>query len=167
MSCRKNGDRRRRSFTDAHRRPVSAASRCTLALAALFLLGCGGGDVLELAGGGRTAWQDYDGKWLLVNYWAEWCSPCRREIPELNEIQTAGVAVLGVNFDELQGADLDASIDALGIRFPVALADPRERWGADRPEVLPTTLVIAPDGRLHDVLVGPQDRVTLAVAMAR
>ena len=139
-------------------------SRFILALLPVLLLACDTATV-EVAGGGRTPWQAYDGKWLLVNYWAEWCSPCRKEIPELNEIQDDAIAVLGVNFDELTGAELDASIDALGIRFPVALADPRERWGADRPDVLPTTLVITPDGRLHDVLVGPQDRDSLSAAM--
>ena len=107
-----------------------------------------------------------EGDWLLVNYWAKWCAPCRVEVPELNEMHAAGTMVLGVNFDGLTGAELNADIADLDIRFPVAVHDPRERWGATRPEVLPTTLVVAPDGSLHAVLVGPQDRESLAEAMS-
>ena len=44
------------------------------------------------------------GKWRVVNYWSEWCAPCRIEIPMLNilsrELSAQGVAVVGVNFDE-------------------------------------------------------------------
>lgn len=69
------------------------------------------------------------GKWLLINYWAEWCGPCRTEIPELNTLAMSehNLEVLGVNFDELRGEELAEAAEALGIRFRVLSDDPAER----------------------------------------
>lgn len=135
------------------------------AFAFAALASCSPTDTLVLADGSEQPWRTLEGDWLLVNYWAKWCAPCRVEVPELNEMHEAGTTVLGVNFDGLAGAELHADITDLGIRFPVALYDPRERWEAARPEVLPTTLIVAPDRSLHAVLVGPQSRESLMAAM--
>ena len=153
---------RHRSFIDGPRRGLHFVC-AAIALAAL--VSCDPTDTLALADGSEQPWSTLEGDWLLVNYWAKWCAPCRVEVPELNEMHEAGTAVLGVNFDGLAGPELDADITDLGIRFPVALHDPRERWGAERPEVLPTTFIVAPDGTLHAVLVGPQSRESLMAAM--
>ena len=100
------------------------------------------------------------GRWLLVNYWAEWCAPCRREIPELNEIHhdsaTSNVYVVGVNFDGIQGEALETLKGQMGIEFPQLREDPSPHWGQAAPTVLPTTYVINPQGELAKVLVGPQ-----------
>src|SRR3546814_7187463 len=51
-----------------------------------------------------------EGQWLVINYWAEWCAPCRTEIPELNaldkQLKSQSASVLGVNFDGLRGSEL-------------------------------------------------------------
>lgn len=138
-----------------------------MALALAALASCNPTETLALSDGSEQPWSTLEGDWLLVNYWAKWCAPCRVEVPELNELHESGTAVLGVNFDGLAGSELQADIAELGIRFPVALHDPRERWEADRPEVLPTTFIVAPDGTLHAVLVGPQSRESLTAAMGR
>jgi thiol-disulfide isomerase/thioredoxin len=53
--------------------------------------------------GRQTLLKDWPGEILLVNFWAPWCAPCRREIPALIEIQrdyaSHGVRVLGISFD--------------------------------------------------------------------
>ena len=157
-----NTRQRHRSFTDG---PRGRLRFLGVALALTALASCDRADTLTLADGTEQPWSALEGDWLLVNYWAKWCAPCRVEVPELNELHEAGTAVLGVNFDGLAGAELQADILELGIRFPVALHDPRERWGAARPEVLPTTFLVAPDGSLHAVLVGPQSRESLTAAM--
>ena len=97
------------------------------------------------------------GDWTFINYWAEWCKPCIKEIPELNRLNAqAGYRVLGVNFDGARGEDLDAQLAALGVAFETLERDPGADYGLERPRVLPTTLVIAPNGSLQQVLVGPQ-----------
>ena len=98
-------------------------------------------------------------RWLLVNYWAVWCAPCRQEIPELNRLAAEHadtLQVLGVNFDGLQGAELAAAVKLMGIDFATATADPASRFGFSRPKVLPTTFIIDPAGTLRHELQGPQ-----------
>lgn len=109
---------------------------------------------------------DSMGSWTFVNYWAKWCKPCIKEIPELNRLHLReGVRVLGVNYDGAQGEDLQAELQSLDVQFPTLAMDPAARFGVDRPQVLPTTLVINPEGALMAVLVGPQtEESLLAVA---
>jgi len=105
---------------------------------------------------------------VFINYWAEWCAPCREEIPELNDFAAAHaqrVRVLSVNFDGVTGEQLSAQIAGLGIAFPTLLTDPRAALGVPPPQGLPETLVIDPQGRLNQVLRGPQTGVTLLAAM--
>lgn len=97
------------------------------------------------------------GSWRLVNYWAIWCTPCREEIPELNALNHyEDITVLGVNYDGKLGDELGEHATALGIRFDLLHEDPSENLGTPRPQVLPTTLVISPDGAVLATLVGPQ-----------
>ncbi len=101
-----------------------------------------------------------DGQWLVINYWAQWCAPCRKEIPELNQLsgqlQNSGVSVLGVNFDGLQGDELAASAKQMDIAFTVLAQDPTARFELPRSEVLPSTYIVDPQGRLARVLRGEQ-----------
>lgn len=97
--------------------------------------------------------------WTVINYWAVWCAPCREEIPELNELarkRADSVRVFGVNYDGARGETLAAAIRELGIEFPVLEVDPQPALGIARPQALPVTLVIKPDGTLLDILLGPQ-----------
>lgn len=109
---------------------------------------------------------DYRGQYLLINYWAEWCGPCRAEIPELNEVaESDSVTVLGVNFDGLIGDELKTLMTEMNVGFPTVLDDPAPRFGLRTPSVLPTTLVIGPTGELQEALVGPQTVASLTAAL--
>ena len=106
------------------------------------------------------------GSWRVVNYWAVWCTPCREEIPELNTLNDYNnINVLGVNYDGKQGDVLQAQADTLGIEFALLANDPSQDLGTSRPQVLPTTLIVAPDGRLLKTLVGPQTAHALLAAL--
>lgn len=99
--------------------------------------------------------------WTVVNYWAVWCKPCREEIPELNELnKDADVQVLGVNFDRKTGEALAVDSKTLGLEF-TNIDDPSQSLGVERPSVLPTTLVINPEGEIEAVMVGPQTAATI------
>ncbi|MEH6585595.1 MAG: TlpA disulfide reductase family protein [Halioglobus sp.] len=108
----------------------------------------------------------YEGRWVVVNYWAKWCKPCIKEIPELNALDSKykQVAVLGVNYDGASGDELQTQITTLGIDFPILLQDPSASLGLALPSVLPTTLILNPDGQLVATLVGPQSLESLALA---
>ncbi len=145
--------------------------RCLQRLAGGLVLLCGcagcGAEPAKLASGGAAALDEWHGRWLLINYWAEWCKPCRDEIPELNALHHAQpeVTVVGVNFDGVSGDKLNALIARMGIEFPVLTSDLRPRWGYDPPGALPMTVLIRPDSVLHKRLLGPQTQETLLAAM--
>ncbi|MDG9930638.1 MULTISPECIES: TlpA disulfide reductase family protein [unclassified Pseudomonas] len=128
-------------------------------VAGLLLAGCADDWGVDQHGRKVTAGQ-LEGQWLVINYWAEWCKPCRTEIPELNrleqELRDKGAQVLGVNFDALQGEALVKATEAFDIRFTVLAQDPAERLELPRNDVLPVTYIIGADGRLRERLVGEQ-----------
>ena len=66
---------------------------------------------------------DYDGKILLINFWATWCAPCRHEMPMLvdlqNEFEAEGLQVLGVAVDDVESARGFAA--NYGISYPILL----------------------------------------------
>lgn len=107
-------------------------------------------------------------KLVLINYWAIWCAPCRKEVPELNELMHLHgdkLHVIGVNFDGSEGEKLRGEVSKLGIEFPNFTRDPRQVWGLEPVTVLPETLVVDRNGNLVHRLVGPQDRVALEMLM--
>lgn len=108
--------------------------------------------------------EQYQGQWLVINYWAEWCKPCAEEIPELNTLDRdySRVTVVGVNYDGATGAALQQQEEKLGVAFSTLASDPAGILGTTRPRVLPTTLIVNPDGKLATTLVGPQTAVSLA-----
>src|SRR5690606_39371150 len=92
-----------------------------LFLAVLVLAGCREAATLTLADGQRQALDDYEGRWLVVNYFAEWCAPCLRELPLLNALsEAAEPAVLAVSFDALPAQALGELQQKYRMLMPVA-----------------------------------------------
>lgn len=137
-----------------------------LMLIALAISGCGAGDRGLTALNGERL--ETRGKVLLVNYWAEWCAPCREEIPELNDFYREHgeqVLVLGINFDQPPAAEVQRQADRFGIAFPLLGAAPEGRWGQAVPQVLPSTFIIDRNGQWQRTLVGPQTAASLQEAI--
>lgn len=137
-------------------------------LASLALAGCSEDWGPDQHGAEVTA-QQLDGQWLVINYWAEWCGPCRTEIPELNALDDAhsDITVLGVNFDGLQGDELKAAATNLGIDFRVLSLDPAERLDLPRSAVLPVTYLLDGKGKVRQQLVGEQSAEGLQEQLAQ
>lgn len=143
-----------------------------IGLMSLLLLACGKQApelTLEKIDDGNVLRQaDWQGKWVYINYWAEWCKPCAEEVPELNAFSKAhpDVLVLGVNFDNVAPADQLRQANALRIEFPLVAGEAvRKAFPHDLPQGLPATFVFGPDGKLVDTLQGPQTAATLAHVM--
>ncbi|MDA8962665.1 TlpA family protein disulfide reductase [Pseudomonadales bacterium] len=102
---------------------------------------------------------NYKGKWLVLNYWAEWCAPCIKEIPELNALDrdySADLDVVAVNFDHIKGQALIDLATRMKITFDIIEKDPADILRLSRPASLPTTYIFGRDGVLFAKLVGPQ-----------
>lgn len=137
--------------------------------AGLLLAGCAEDWGVDQHGQKVTA-EQLDGQWLVINYWAEWCGPCRTEIPQLNrleaQVRADGVRVLGVNFDGLQGERLSQVATTFDIRFTVLAQDPASRLQLPRNDVLPVTYIVDADGKVRERLVGEQTAAGLQARLA-
>lgn len=109
--------------------------------------------------GHKISTTDWKGKWVIINYWATWCDACAEEIPQLNlfyQHKQNQVVMIGVNFDDLAGADLVNAVNQLNIHFPVLQTNPARALGLPALSVLPTTYLINPQGKIVKQLIGPQ-----------
>lgn len=138
-------------------------------IGSVLLSGCGV-DLGTDQNGQKIASDRVDNHWLVVNYWAEWCGPCRTEIPELNKLSELlsgqKVSVFGVNFDNLQGDDLKNASNALGIKFTVLAQDPAEQYDLPKSEALPVTYIIDDKGKVREQLMGEQTAAGVAQKLA-
>ena len=104
------------------------------------------------------------GKWVVLNYWATWCAPCRKEIPELSALHEAreDIIVLGMAFEDTDMESFDEFLEEFHPAYPILLVDvyaPPEPFGA--PKVLPTTIILNPEGIPVKTYLGPVTRENL------
>lgn len=108
--------------------------------------------------GGSERLSDYRGQWVVVNYWATWCKPCRKEIPDLSELHDSrdDITVLGLAFEDTEPADFEAFLQSFPASYPIVVVDvydPPADLGS--PRVLPTTHLIDGSGALVETWLGP------------
>ena len=116
---------------------------------------------------GNGDWAELKGNWVLINYWAEWCKPCLKEIPEFNKLaENKEALVFAYNFDGLQDSALQKAVSKFNISYPSLLAEPSADFGLELPKALPSTIVIRPNGEVKTVLLGEQSLDDLKAAIA-
>ena len=121
-------------------------------------MGCSQPDLLT-SENKKVYLDDLKGKWILINYWADWCPPCIKEIPELNKLNSQfgdQVSVFLFNFDRLEGNELKKQLLKIKAEIPSLISDPQLIYNYDVPDALPVTFVIDKDGKLSMTLKGPQ-----------
>lgn len=114
---------------------------------------------------GEVSLADYRGQYVLVNFWATWCPPCRDEMPDLqayyNSYRDRGFTLLAINEAE-DPATVRQFVEGFGFTFPIALdldGAVMKQYGT---ESLPTSYLIGPDGKLAKTWVpGRLNRATL------
>lgn len=115
--------------------------------------------------------REWDGKVLVINFWATWCPPCREEIPEFVALQQKyaprGLQFVGVAIEEREA--VLPFMEAVGINYPILLGQLTgielsrkygNRWGA-----LPFTAVINREGRIVSVKGGSITRQEMEQAI--
>jgi thiol-disulfide isomerase/thioredoxin len=108
--------------------------------------------------GQEQRWSHSQGNWKVINYFAEWCAPCLREIPELNrffEQHKDEIDMFAVSFDPLNKEQLIALQQRYDIQFSIIDKLNTLPWGG-LPDSLPTTYILDADGKVQKRLKGEQ-----------
>ena len=129
---------------------------------------------LETLEGGRFRLSDWRGHAVVLNFWASWCGPCRREVPALVRAQAehaaAGLIVAGINIEESRGPASDFA-DEFGINYLLPMdfsGDVFRAYGGGGPAGPPRTFFIDPDGTIALIYAGqaPDERIAADAADA-
>lgn len=110
---------------------------------------------------------DFTDKVLIVNYFAEWCAPCLREIPALNEFveqAPSNVQVFAISFDKLPLERLIDLEKKYNIKFAV-ISELHTPFTFERPQYLPATYIKGPNGGSAVALFGEQSIESLNAAL--
>jgi cytochrome c biogenesis protein CcmG/thiol:disulfide interchange protein DsbE len=122
-------------------------------------------ELAKLDGGGTGRIADYRGRWVLVNFWASWCEPCRTEAPMLERFHQQhapdGFTVLGIDLDDATD-DARAFVNEFGLTYPqLRDGDGRERRDAYGMTGFPESFLVDPQGQLALIRRGPVDETIL------
>lgn len=142
----------------------------TLLLSVLALAGCGkpSGDggapgrppmlqaapawKLRSVNGDLVTSGDFQGKVLLLDFWATWCPPCRKEIPGFVALQkkygARGLAVVGISLDEGDVRSVKAFINQFGINYPIVMGTQQVAAAFGGMEGVPTTFIMDRRGNI-------------------
>jgi len=128
------------------------------------------GSVLHDTKGNSIKVSSLKGKWVIINYWADWCDNCIEEIPELNRFyehkQGKNIVLYGVNYDRMTAGDLEMAINKTHIAFPTLLEDPAQTWSSlDEIDALPVTFIIDPNGKVVKKIVGGNTEKSLLTVL--
>jgi thiol-disulfide isomerase/thioredoxin len=112
--------------------------------------------------GGSHSFADWRGQWLLVNFWATWCAPCRQEMPGLDALQAEfgdrGLSVLAIATGHNAPAAMDRFLAETGVDHLTIYLDPKQDLARQAGVLaLPVTLLVDPQGRVQARLIGGAD----------
>jgi len=114
---------------------------------------------LDLLGGGKVTLSDLRGKPVVLNIWATWCPPCRKEMPAIENVYRSykelGLVVIGLNLTSQDSEQAVSDfVQELELTFPIALDRDGSVGDRYRPPGLPTTYFIDDQGVIQSVVVG-------------
>ena len=114
--------------------------------------------VMKDLAGKEQRLSDYQGKWVLVNYWATWCPSCLDEMPDFIDLyekhKAKDLVVLGIAVDYKSEREVRHFADDMLVSYPIILGTPKIFAQFGSPSVLPTTLFYNPLGKLVTIKRG-------------
>jgi thiol-disulfide isomerase/thioredoxin len=145
------------------------------AIALFIVIGCstsgGGGNMtsaipmrsapefdLENVLGGRVKSADLKGKVVVVDFWATYCAPCKKEIPEYSalgdKLKGKGVEIIGITVESGNAKDIAKVLPDFGARYPMALGNDEVSMRFGGYIGLPTTFVVGKDWKIYKKYIG-------------
>jgi cytochrome c biogenesis protein CcmG, thiol:disulfide interchange protein DsbE len=128
----------------------------------------------RLDGDGQLALSRFEGRAVVLNFWASWCFPCKEEAPFLEQLwrenRERGVVVVGLDGKDFR-RDARRFVDRFGLTFPIAYDGPGDTWDEWGVTGLPETFVVDRRGRVVAAFAGdvtsPEDKRALRAAIER
>ncbi len=125
---------------------------------------------LEAVDGTRVRLADLKGKPLVLNFWASWCTPCRKEMPDFQAVydqyKDEGLQVYGINVGESRVA-VTSFMESLGVRFPSLLDLDEEAQRAYKILPLPATFFIDRNGTIRAIYQYQMSRAQMEAEVQR
>lgn len=116
------------------------------------------GPLPRLEGGGTESLADYRGRWVLVNFWASWCIPCREEAPALERFQQRHggpkFTVLGIDSRDLS-SDGREFVREYGLSYPQLRDGDGDAAGEYGTTGVPENFLVDPAGKVRLLVRGP------------
>ena len=119
--------------------------------------------------GKKVTLADQKGKVLLINFWATWCAPCKKEMPDLSlinsELKDKDFKMYGINVFFKGSPTIESVLQQIPVSYPILDGNDEvvaafEKAMGSKMEGVPTTLIIDKNGKIVDTMVGMRDKDT-------
>jgi len=110
------------------------------------------------------------GHWVIVNFWATWCVPCIKELPDIAHFVSThpNVRAIGIAYEDTDPSDIRAFLAKHPVSYPIAqVTMDKPLKDFDEPVGLPTTWLIGPDGKVAKHFMGPITSAALSAAIGK
>jgi thiol-disulfide isomerase/thioredoxin len=94
---------------------------------------------------------DFNGRWLIINFWAKWCSSCKKEVNQLNQLlrlHSKTLSIIGISYDPLHETELKIIVSQWDFHYPVLNTHPSPILPFSRPAYLPFLYIINPEKKM-------------------
>jgi cytochrome c biogenesis protein CcmG/thiol:disulfide interchange protein DsbE len=117
---------------------------------------------LEDFNGNKISLSDMSGKVVVLNVWATWCGPCKREIPDFIEAyeqyKDKGLEIIGISVDEIAKKKVITFTEEYKMNYPVAMTTSQFDKDYGPFIYVPTTIIIDTKGKVRQKKIGQVDK---------